>query len=352
MRKSLFTFFSFAAFAAIAVAFCACSSSSNSGEGKPFETDMSKGALSQTENVSVVRLDSLLFVYDGLDSEQRKNMLKDFAVELDGLRLITGGADAGAIDTAMVSRWAQSAATVQFMPEVNKTFANIEPERAALRRIVATAAANGLTLPATRFATVAWGDRRSIIVIDSLRTAYIALNHYLGAEHPAYAGWADYQRALKGRNFLAVDVAEALTAIGYPYTPGDNNTVLSRLLYEGALAVAKQAMVPDATLAEVLGLSEQALDESVRNEGFIWKHLTANNNLFSKDAALQSNLFDLRPNSSVISGDAPGRAARLTGYRIVSAYVEKNPDVSLAFLLSPAFYTDGNAVLRSAGYNP
>ena len=190
------------------------------------------------------------------------------------------------------------------------------------------------------------------MIPDSVPTAFVALNHYLGSDSPAYEGWPEYKKKLKNRRMIPVDMAEALTATAYPYEAEGENTVLSRLLYEGSLAVAKEAMVPSAPLSDILGFTPAEMADIKKNESVMWKRLVADNKLYSTDAELISNLFDLRPTSSVISPDAPGRAVRYIGYRIVRAYLAENPDATLAFILSPAFYDNGRTVLQKANYSP
>lgn len=303
----------------------------------------------EAEPVEIVRLDKVIEGYITLDSVERVATMEKYSDLLKGYALFVEGNDR--IDNTSMALWSTWPATVMFMPEVNKVFTDLEPESQSFATILATADANDIKLPARNFVTVTWGDPRSLMVMYTISTAYVALNHYLGPENEAYRGWPQYKRALKTRPMIPVDVAEALVSISMPYTP-KNRTILSRLLYEGALAVAKQAFVPDASLSMILGLTESDLSRTRENEDFIWKMLIKDNNLYSTDAELMSNLFDFLPSSGRISPDAPGRAARYIGYRIVTEYIRQNPDVELKYLLSPDFYDDGTTVLRKSGYSP
>ncbi len=313
---------------------------------KPFALD--EGA--EVTPAPIQRLDLDIEGYVNLDSAARVDMMAANKEVLTGFGLFVDGTDR--VDNTSLSLWSTWPATVMFMPQVKAVFPDLNAQEAAFGRILATARANNLELPADRFVAVTWGDPRSIMIMDTISTAYVALNHYLGPLNEAYNGWPEYKRSLKTPNMIPVDMAEALVSTAYPYTPGERPDVLSRLLYEGALAVAKQAMVPDASTASVLGFLPETYAKVVDNEAFMWKQLVADNKLYSTDTDVISNLFDFRPNSSLISPDAPGRAVRYTGYRIVSDYLAANPDATLLDILSPAFYTNGTTILKQTAYSP
>lgn len=326
-----------------------CSGDSKEEEGEktnPFQLEEGADILP----VSVKRLDLDIAGYVDADSTVRQQIINDNYEDLWYYGQMADNVDS--VDNYVMLTWSSSPVTTQFVPEIKQVFPTVANEEKALGRILLTARKNNIELPVTRFVAVAWGDSRSVILADTIETAFVALNHYLGADSPAYEGWPDYKKKLKKREMLPVDVSEALVASAIPYKTEGENTVLSRLLYEGSLAVAKEAMVPSAPLSDILGFTPAELADIKKNESVMWKRLVADNKLYSTDAELISNLFDLRPTSSVISPDAPGRAVRYIGYRIVRAYLAKNPDATLAFILSPAFYDNGRTVLQKANYSP
>lgn len=300
--------------------------------------------------VPIQRLDRQIENYLILDSLQRAEFITSNFDALKGFGQFVDAIDT--VNNSIVTSWATWPATTVFMPLVNKAYPNLNREELALGRILETAKHNQLEIKPDKFAAVTWGSPKSIVIIDTIGTVYIALNHYLGAESDAYNGWPSYKRTLKEKRMIPVDVAEALVATAYPYSPAGNPDVLSRLLYEGVLTVAKKAMVPEATDAEILGLSDEDLAAVVENQSFIWQQLLKGNKLYSTDSELMSNLFDMRPKTTVVSPDAPGRSARYIGYSIVRDYIEKNPDTELKFLLSADFYDDGTIILRQTEYSP
>lgn len=130
-----------------------------------------------------------------------------------------------------------------------------------------------------------------------------------------------------------------------------DGTLLNRMLYEGALVYAKTRLVPDADVTLALGFTPEQMRDVVANEEFAWNKIVSGKMLYSTDPELHDRLFNLLPNSAPISPQAPGRALRYIALQIVRAYVDGHKDVTLDFLLSPAFYNAPNT-LREAGYTP
>lgn len=301
-----------------------------------------------TTPVRIHRLDKDIASFINDDRQHRDSIINADLELLKGYALIVNGTDS--VDERLMSFWSTWPATTMFMPEVDRLYSDLEPEEHALGLILETAKANSLAIPADKFASVTWGDSHSIIINEGNRTAYLALNHYLGALNEAYNGWPRYKTKLKTRDMIPVDMAEALLATSYPYIETDEATVLNRLIYEGSIATAKHALVPAAPLNLILGFTADEMQQVVDNEEFIGKQLLKDNKLYSSDQTIISNLFDLRPSSTLISPDAPGRASRYIGYKIVQSYLDNNAGTTLSELLSPSFYNDGISVLRKSGY--
>jgi len=295
----------------------------------------------------IARFDLEIEQYINLDSAARVEFLDRESRRLDAFAVAVGLDTVSNTSVALMSTWP---ATTEFAPEVNKIYTDLDAEQKALGRIRAVAEDNGIVLPANDFVAVTWGKPQSIGFVDSVMM--IALNHYLGPLNKAYNGWPEYMRRLKSRDMIPVDMAEALVATARPFDAKGDETVVKRLIYEGALAVAKERMVPGTSLSAVLGIAPERIDDVVKNEAFMWRQLTTDNRLYSADAAIIDGLFRLQAITPSISPDAPGRAVRYIGYRIVKNYLFARPGTTLDELLSPEFYNDPVGVLRVAGYNP
>lgn len=309
---------------ALAAAMGACSD--KKAEGKPVVG----------QPVSVDRLDLVLAQYARADSAGRARLLDDHRDALTALAQVwngDGGADAVATDS-MVLAMAQSDAVRMFVPHTSAVFPDLDTFARAYGTALARADSAGLQLPLRHYAAVVWGRPESIVFNGDY--ALIALNHYLGADHEVYAGWPEYMRSLKRPDMMAYDMLEAQLATAYPYDPGDGEpTLLSRMLYDGALGYIKQHLVPGGDLGHALGfVTPGQVDDLAKNEQFMYSSLIANKYLWSTDPTLIDAMLSPAPSVPQISPDAPGRAPRYTGWRIVDSYMRAHPDTKLTTLLS------------------
>lgn len=241
----------------------------------------------------------------------------------------------------------ESQPVVVFTPAVDSVYPSLEPVENALGRILSNAALLGIELPRRSYAAVVHGRRESVVFVDSVML--IALNHYLGADYPGYSHWPAYRRALKTPAMLPYDMAEAIVATSYPFNASEA-TVLSRMLYEGALSLVRQELA-GGTEAASLGYDQTQMQWLEAHEAQLWKSLVGRGLLYDTSPMLADRLFAPAPATSLLDAEAPGRAGRFLGRRIVDAYIRRHPDTSCSFLLSPAFYAS-ESVLADARYAP
>ena len=240
-------------------------------------------------------------------------------------------------DSVLV-RWSESPQVKIFTPSVDSVYKTLKPIEATLGRIEAKAQNEGFVLPHRSYAAVVWGNSKSVVLTDSC--VLIALNHYLGPDYIGYKGWPEYLRLQKSPEQLPYDVTEALLATQYPYNPGKENTVLSRIAYEGALIMAKVRLVPQGTLERALGCTATELQWLEHNQADIWNMLVAKEFLYSTSQEVASRLVDPAPRTSVLGAEVPGRAGRFLGYYLILQYLQANPETSLPSHLQPGFYTN------------
>ncbi len=211
------------------------------------------------------------------------------------------------------------------------------------------AAKEGIRLPVNLFATAIWGRPQSILFADSVM--FIGLNHYLGSQHPAYAGLPEYRRASKTVEMMPYDIAEALVATAYPFDYNDSTAVVNRMIYDGALTAAKMALVKDAKLSEALGYDDEQLHWLMNNEAELWRKMVGSKMIFDRSSTVADRLLLPAPTTTLLSHDAPGRAGRFIGYRIVESYLKSHRDATISQLLSPEFYGQSNPLV-DANYSP
>ncbi len=313
------------------------------------KSDESDSLTIESDPVEIERIDKVIESYVDLDSAMRADALTGHKESLDIFRQIVSS-EIDSLDHTLMMMWSTWPATVAFMPEVNRLYPSLETEEAAIGEMLARSEKEGLVFPYKKFVSATWGNEKSIILVDTV--LFLSLNHYLGPLNEAYNGWPEYKRRLKTRDMITVDISEAMIGTTYPFSESENTSVLSLLLREGALAVAKERLNPRVGLAPILGFTTEQLADIRQHETFMWKRLVNDKYLYSTDAEVKSELFDPRPVTRIISQDAPGRAVRYIGYRIVKSYLDSHPDTSLSVLLSPGFVSDPSKILKESGYNP
>lgn len=248
-----------------------------------------------------------------------------------------------------VADYSEKTSIREHLDAVEQEFADTRRESAALGSVFANMRDLLPQVHVPEVFTIISPFSQSILMADS--TLYIGLNHYLGTGYRHYEYFPDYVRALKVRDRIPVDVAEALIRTACPFSPsGDYPQVVSRLAYEGAVAeaVMRIAGVDEAC---ALGYDDAQYGWLEDNEAGVWKEIVGKERLFSTDYNVIRSLVDVAPHTSVISPDSPGRAGRFIGHRLVKAYLKNNPSVPLSALLAPSFY-DSPSLLTSARYNP
>ncbi|MDE6207007.1 MAG: DUF2268 domain-containing protein [Muribaculaceae bacterium] len=287
--------------------------------------------------VDVVPLYSLVSDYPAASDSLREAVL-----EMPEMKAFMSTITYKPLTDSLVEAWAESRPVTVFTPAVDSVFADTDYVARSLGRILARADAQGLELPRRRYATVVYGRRESMLFVDSV--LLVALNHYLGADYPGYAGMPEFLRRVKTPEALPYDLAEALVATAYPYeADGSDATLLSRMLYEGALIHARRVLT-GGTAEGALGYDKEQLKWLDDNEDAIRESLVVDRLLYDTSETLIDRMMAPSPAVRVVRPEAPGRVGRYLGYRMIERYLAKHPDTSIATLLSPDFYTSSQAL--------
>lgn len=302
-----------------------------------------KGAPESYEPVAVAPLYKIMYDYHRLAPSVREEVYdRDSSLIASFMPVVS----AEPCTPDLVEWWSNSMPVTVFTPDVDTVFTSLSGIEAQLGHILGVAASDTLGLPERRYAAVVYGRPESILFNDS--TMMIALNHYLGEDYPGYSHWPGYMRRQKSPDRIPYDIAEALVATQYPYqAEGAAATVLSRMLYEGALTSAKMALVENSDLALALGYNDSDLRWLQDNEKAIWRDMVGKQMLYDTSEALAERLVLPSPQVRDVVPAAPGRVGRYIGYRIVEAYCNAHPGTTLRQLLSPGFYTSASSLIES-----
>lgn len=296
----------------------------------------------KAEPQPIVRLDLILASYDRYDQSRQDAMLDSVRPEMSAMFAVLG---IDSLTSSVLDSWSRSRVVEVFQPAVDSVFPDLDALSLKLGYVVETARTQLPALPHLTFASVVWGNPRPVVRVDSVML--IALNHFLGTEYPGYAQWPEYRRIGKTPDMIPYAVASALAASLYPVDAGNDATLLSWMLYEGALVEARMRLVPDARLDDALGYTPGQLKYAEEHLGEIWQEMSLKRMIYDTDPLLIDRMVAPAPSSPVMLTLAPGRIGCYIGYRIVRSYLSKYPDTPLYQLLSKDFYAEQQSLIKS-----
>lgn len=181
----------------------------------------------------------------------------------------------------------------------------------------------------------------------------VGLDFFLGADYP-YARYnpnnpnfsAYLTRSFDRRHLVSKSLQPLIQDL---VGPPSGERLLDYMVNNGKqlyLARLLQPALPDSVLLEI---SQQQVDWLQDNELEIWAHFLKEDMLYSNDFQKFRKLVEYSPHSPGMPPEAPGRAANWTGMRIVEAFMQRHPDMSINELLG---ITDSQQILQASRYKP
>lgn len=292
--------------------------------------------------VEIHRFDRAAYRYATADSADRQAIRDTFAV---ALRIMLGND----ISDSSLTAYSQSRGVRVFTPDIESRFLSLDSIEAVTGCIYSRMGDEFPDITPPEIYSAAITYNQSIILADTV--ILLGLNHYLGCDYEGYNYLDSYRRATKTATRLPYDIAESIIATAYPFRPSNDATVLSRLLYEGALVKAVMLLVPDSDTATALGYDKSQLTWLAENEAPAWNALIERKMLYSTDMDVASRLTAAAPHTTLLHPQSPGRAGRYIGLRIIESYMKRHPESTLRQMLDSTFYNSASPLIRS-GYNP
>lgn len=132
--------------------------------------------------------------------------------------------------------------------------------------------------------------------------------------------------------------------------PAQGDKMINEAVFNGKIWYTIADILGKDKLAANLGYSSDEWSRMLREEGQIWRHYLNEDAIFSSDFNKYKRYFAYgnRTFGSGIPDDCPPLIGSFSGYRIVSAFMEKT-GMSLNDLWKTK---DANEILRKSGYNP
>lgn len=222
-----------------------------------------------------------------------------------------------------------------------------------LKRLVGYLGEDSLEIPPFRmFANgfVPKGDSRSIDQLQVLPSYYgIGLHYFLGKGYPFYpANVPVYIRKRFDKIYLPVLVASSISEGMVPeVNPRSQPTLIDHMVRKGIAQFFLDKLLPDTPDSLKFFYTSEQMAWAERFEPALFKEIIPD--LYSTDYLQYRDYLEERPFSAQISQEAPPRIGQFLGWKIVRAYIEENPSISLAELIASQDYT---GIFKSAKYRP
>ncbi|MFT6746468.1 MAG: hypothetical protein ACJAZ2_000807 [Glaciecola sp.] len=111
-------------------------------------------------------------------------------------------------------------------------------------------------------------------------------------------------------------------------------TLLEQMISLGKIEYFVHATSPASHDSIRFAFSPAQMDWCIEREWALWQHLTSKQLLFSKDYHEYKKYIEDQPFVSSLERESPGRAGVWIGFRIVSQYMNNNPEITLNELLT------------------
>lgn len=177
----------------------------------------------------------------------------------------------------------------------------------------------------------------------------ISLDKYLGKSFTAYSGmFENYLVRRMTKEMLPVDVMRAWCTAEFPYSDSVN-TVLSNMIYQGRTQYFLNAMLPDVNDTLKWGYKYSQWGWANEYEKNIWEYLISEEILFSTDFMDIKTYTGEAPFTTPFQTKSAPRAGTFIGYKIVEAYTENNPQITLNELMKITNYME---IYNNSYYQP
>ena len=181
----------------------------------------------------------------------------------------------------------------------------------------------------------------------------ISLEMFLGSEFPyrTFTGnvnaFSDYLIRTYNRDHVAKRTLDVIVDDLVGPTPGDR--LVDIMIHNGIKLYITEHLLPSMPDTVLFEMRPTQLEWCRSNERNLWAHFLKDDLLYSNEFGKIQKLISPAPGVPGMPAEAPGGLANWTGWRIIHALYERNPDMKMTDLLS---VQDVQAVLETARYRP
>ena len=177
----------------------------------------------------------------------------------------------------------------------------------------------------------------------------IGLDMFLGENFAGYNPefFPEYIRRQFRSAYIPVRLAKAIAQdiAGEP----SGKRLVDLMLHNGKILYIVDCLLPETPDSLKMGYTQAQIDGCLNNEAEVWARTLDQKLLYSTDFDKWRKMVTPSPNAPIVFTEAPGEIGNWLGWRIVQAYMARNPKTTMAELLKP---TDAQQFLEKAKYKP
>ncbi|MEY3050571.1 MAG: hypothetical protein RLY31_356 [Bacteroidota bacterium] len=181
----------------------------------------------------------------------------------------------------------------------------------------------------------------------------VGLDFYLGSDYPyrrydpTNPNFSAYlTRTFDARHLVPKSIGLLVDDLVGP-VPGQR--LADHMIHNGKHLYIKSLLLPEAPDSIIFEYTQAQVEWCEENEANIWAYLLTEELLYETDWSRFRKLVEPSPTSPGMPAESPGRTANWLGERIVRAYMERHPDLSVQELL---LMRDAQALLDQSRYKP
>ena len=173
---------------------------------------------------------------------------------------------------------------------------------------------------------------------------------FLGEAYPFYksVGIPEYMNIQMREDYIPVAAFRSVYQDMHPFSM-ESKTLLNMMIQRGKEAYFVSKVLPFIPEYTRLGYTEEQLKWCEENESLMYNFFIQADLLYSTDWQKIIRYIKEGPTSVGLNG-SPGNVGTWLGYRIVKAYAEAHPEMSVESLLNEDIAEQ--QFLQSAGYKP
>jgi len=177
----------------------------------------------------------------------------------------------------------------------------------------------------------------------------VSLDNYLGKDYEIYPqiGLPEYKFNKFERKYLVSDALKAWFTTEFE-TEG-NRKLIEQMIFNGKILYLLHALLPNLDPWIKFSYNEEELNWCETNESEVWFHFVDMELLYTDEIFKIRKYLGEAPFIAGFPKNSPGKVGQWVGYRIVKAYMDAHPKMSLSELMETG---NDSRFLQQSNYKP